>query len=41
VMYRSRRGKYQGYGIKLCPKAAENENAQNALAPWAFKHYPL
>ena len=41
VMYRSRRGKYQGYGIKLCPKQAENQNAQNALAPWAFQHYPL
>ena len=41
VMYRSRRGKYQGYGIKLCPKQAENQNAQNALAPWASKYYPL
>ena len=40
VMFRSRRGRYRGYGVKLCPPALENSNAQNALAPWALKFHP-
>ena len=38
VMFRSRRGQYRGYGLKLCPM--ENETAQSALAPWAARFYP-
>jgi hypothetical protein len=40
VMFRSKRGKYRGYGVKFCPPEIENENAHSALAPWASVYYP-
>jgi hypothetical protein len=41
MLYRSRRGKYRGYGLKIFPAEAEKRIAQGTMSPWAMSHYPL
>lgn len=39
VIYRSKKGKYRGYGLKLVPAEIEKKTAQGLLCPWA-SHFP-
>ena len=40
VIYRSPRGKYRGYGLKIFPSETEKQIAQGAIAPWANVLFP-
>lgn len=41
MLYRSRRGKYRGYGLKIFPTKAETMIAQGIISAWAITHYPV
>jgi hypothetical protein len=39
LLYRSQRGKYRGYGLKVFPPSVETQTAQGHFCPWAV-HFP-
>lgn len=41
ILYRSRQGRYRGYGLKIYPAGGAKQNAQDDKAPWANTIYPM
>lgn len=40
ALFRSAKGKYRGYGLKLFPESVEKQIAQGLRCPWAIGHFP-